>query len=192
MANRWGKKWKQWQLIFFGSKITADGDCSSETKRHMILGRKAMTNLVVVVQLPSHGQLFVTPWTAECQVLLSLPSPKVCPSFCPLNLCCHPNISFSVTPFSSCPQSFPTSGPFPMSQLFISGGQNIGASALASVLPMNSQGCFLSGLTGLISLLSEGLSRVFTSSTVRKNRFSSAQHSLWSNTPIHTWLLEKT
>ena len=103
MANRWGKKWKQWQFIFFGSKITVDGDCSSETKRHVILGRKALTNLVVVVvQLPSHGQLFVTPWTAACQVSLSLPSPKVCPSFCPLNWWCHPTISSSVTLFSFC------------------------------------------------------------------------------------------
>ena len=75
---------------------------------------------------------------------------------------------------------------------FTSDGQSTGASASASVLPMNIQGCFLSGLTGLISLLSEGLSRVFTSSTVQKNRFSSAQHSLWFNTHIHTWLLEKT
>ena len=101
-------------------------------------------------------------------------------------------LSHPVFPFFSCPQSFPASGSFPTSQLFASGGQSIGASALASVLPMKSQGCFLSGLTGLISLLSEGLSRVFTSSTVWKNRFSSAQHSLWSNTHIHTWLLEKT
>ena len=98
----------------------------------------------------------------------------------------------SVFPFSSCPQSFPASGSFPMSQLFASSSQSIGASALASILPMNIQGCFLSGLTSLISLLSEGLSRVFTSSTVQKNRFSCAQHPLWSNTHIHTWLLEKT
>ena len=99
------------------------------------------------------------------------PSPRVCSNSCPLNWWWHPNISFSVTPFSSCPQSFPTSGPFPMSQLFISGGQNIGASALASVLPMNIQGWFPLGLTGLISLLSKGLSRVFSNMTVRKQLF---------------------
>ena len=81
------------------------------------------------------------------------PSPEVCPSSCPLNRWCHPTISSSVTPFSSCLQSFPASWPFPMSQLFASGGQSIGASTSASVLPMTIQGWFPLGLTGLISLL---------------------------------------
>ena len=93
----------------------------------------------------------------------------------------------SVIPFSSCLQSFP--GSFPMSRLFTSGGQSIGASA--SVLPMNIQGWFPLGLTGLISLQSEGLSRVFSNITAQKHQFFSIQPSLWSNSHIHTWPLEK-
>ena len=88
-------------------------------------------------------------------------------------------------------QSSPASGSFPMSQLFTSGGQSIGASASASVLPMNIQGWFLLGLMGLISLQSKGLSRVFSSTTVSKHQFFGAQPSLRSNSHIHTWLLEK-
>ena len=93
-------------------------------------------------------------------------SSEVCSDSCPLNWWCHPTISSSVFLFSSCPQSFPASGIFPMSWLFISGGQGIGASALASVLPMNIQGWFSWGLTGLISLLCKGLSGVFSNTTV--------------------------
>ena len=95
------------------------------------------------------------------------PSPGVCSNSCPLSQWCHPTISSSVVPFS-CPQSFPASGSFPMSRLFQSGAQSIGVSASASVLLMNTQGWFPLGLTGLISLLSKGLSRVFSSPTVRK------------------------
>ena len=95
----------------------------------------------------------------------------------------------SVTPFSSCPQSIPASGSFPVSRLFASGGQNIVASA--SVLPMNIQGWFHLGLIGLIFLLSSGISRVFASTTIWKHQFFSVQSSLWSNSHIHTWLLEK-
>ena len=97
-----------------------------------------------------------TPWTAACQVPCPSPSPRVCSSSCPLSLWCHPTISSFVTPFSSCPPSFPASGSFPVSRLFTSGGQSIGASA--SVLPMNIQGWFPSGWTGFICLLSKGLS----------------------------------
>ena len=89
------------------------------------------------------------------------------------------------------PQSFPASSSFPMSRVFISGGQNIRASASVSVLPMNIQGWFPLGLTGLIFLPSEGLSRVFSSTTVWKYQFFHAQPSLWSNSHTHTWLLEK-
>ena len=96
-----------------------------------------------------------TPWTAIPQASLSFPSsPGVCSNSCPLSWWCHPAISSSVTPFFSCPQYFPSSGSFPMSWLFASGGQSIGASA--SVLPKNIQGWFPSGLTGLIPLLSKG------------------------------------
>ena len=108
---------------------------------------------------------------------------------CPLSQLCHPTISFSVTPFSSCLQSFPASGSFPVSQLFTSGGQSIGASA--SVLPMNIQSWFPLGLIGLISLQSKGLSSVFFNTTVQKLQFFSAKLSSPSNSHIHTWLLEK-
>ena len=112
-------------------------------------------------------------------------SPGVCSNSCPLSPWCHPTVSFS-----SCPQSFPASGSFPMSQPFTSGGQNIGASASASVLPIIIQGWFPLGLTGLISLLSKRLSRVFFSTTFQKHQFFSAHPSLWYNSHIHTWLLE--
>ena len=103
------------------------------------------------------------------------PTPGVHPNPCPLSWWCHLTISSSVVPFFSCPQSFPASGSFQMSQLFISGGQSIGVSASASVLPMNIEGWFPLGLTGLISLQSKGLSRVFSNTTVQ---FFSAQLSL--------------
>ena len=108
---------------------------------------------------------------------------------CPSSRWCHPTISSSVTPFTSCLQSFPAPGSFPMNWLFSSGGQSIRASA--SVLPMNIQGWFFLGLTGLISLQSKGLSRVFTSTMAQKHQFSGVQPSLWSNSHIHIWLLEK-
>ena len=120
------------------------------------------------------------------------PSPRVCSNSCPLSQWYHPTISSPVTPFSSCPQSFPASGSFPVSQLFTSGCQNIGASASASVLPMNIQGRFPLGFTGLISLQTKGLSRVFPSTTVQKHQFFGSQLSLWSNSHIHIWLLKKT
>ena len=119
------------------------------------------------------------------------PSPGVCSDSCPLSQWCHPITSSSVTPFSSCPKSFPASGPFPMSQLFTSGGHSTGVSALALVLPLNIQGWFSLGLTGLIFLLSKGLSRVFSSITVWKHKFFGTQPSLWSGCHIRTWLLEK-
>ena len=124
-----------------------------------------------------------------------LPCPSlslwVCSNSCPLSQWYHPTISSSVITFSSCPQSFPASGSFPMSWLFASGGQSMGASALASVLPVNIHGWFPLELTGLISLLSKGLSRVFSSTAVWKHQFFGAHPSLWSNSHIHTRLLEK-
>ena len=119
------------------------------------------------------------------------PTPGVHPNSCPLSWWCHPTVSPSVVPFSSCPQSFPASGSFQISQLFTSGGQSIGVSASASVFPMNIQDWSPSGWTGWISLLSEGLSRVFSSTTVQKHQFFSAQLSSQANSHIHTWLLEK-
>ena len=119
------------------------------------------------------------------------PTPRVHPNPCLLSQWCHPIISSSVVPFSFCPQSFPTSGSFPMSQLVVSGGQSIGVSASASVLPMNIQDWFPLGWTGWISLQSKRLSRVFSNTTVQKHQFSGAQLSLQSNSHIHTWPMEK-
>ena len=149
-----------------------------------------LTANVVVIQSLSSVWLFAIAWTAgpaSCPSLL----PGVCLSSCLLSRWCHPTISSSVPSFSYCPQSFPASGSFPVSWLFTSAGQSIGASASASVLPMNIQGWFPLGLTGLISLQSKGLSRVFSNTTVQKHQFFSAQLSLWFNSHIHTWLLEK-
>ena len=134
--------------------------------------------------------LFADPWTAAHQASLSLTTPGVCSDSCPLSWWCHTIISSSVTPFSSYPQSFPASGSFPMNWLFVSGGQSIGASASASVLPMNIQGWFPWGLTSLISLLSKGLSSIFSNITDQKHQFFGAQPSLWSSSHIHTRLLE--
>ena len=119
------------------------------------------------------------------------PTPGVYPNSAPLSLWCHPTISSSVVPFSSCPQSFPASGSFQMSQLFVSGGQSIGVSASASDLPMNTQDWSPLGWIGWISLHSKGLSRVFFSTTVQKHQFFGSQLSSLSNSHIHTWLLEK-
>ena len=120
------------------------------------------------------------------------PTPAVYPNSCPLSQWCHLIISSSVVPFSSCPQSFPASESFPMSQLFTdSFGQSIGVSASTSVLPMNTQDWSHLGWTGWISLQSKGLSRVFSNATVQKHQFYSAQPSSQSNSHIHTWPLEK-
>ena len=106
------------------------------------------------------------------------PTPRACSNPCPLSQWCYPTISSSVVPFSSHLQSFPASGCFQMSQLFTSDGQSIGVSASASVLPMNIQDWFPLGWTGWISLLSKGLSRVFSNTTVQKHQFFGAQLSL--------------
>ena len=109
------------------------------------------------------------------QAYLSSVSPWVCSKACPLCRWCHPGISSSLTPFSSCFQSFPVSGYFPMSWLFASGGQSFGASSSVSVLPMNIQGWFPLGLTDLICLLSKGLWRIFPSTTIPKHQFLGIQ-----------------
>ena len=119
------------------------------------------------------------------------PTPGVYPNSCPSSWWCHPTISSSVVPFSSCPQSFPASGSFQISQFFTSAGQSIGVSASTSVLPMNTQDWSSLGWTGWTSLQSNGFSRVFSNTTVQKPQFFSAQLSLQSNSHIHTWLLEK-
>ena len=139
---------------------------------------------VVSSSLQPHG-------LQDARLSCPLWSPRVCSNSCPLSEWCYLTISSSVGLFSSCPQSSPASGSFSVSQLFTSGGQGIGASASAPVLQMNIQGWFSLGLTSLISLLSKGPSRDFSSTTVRKHQFFCPQPSLWSKSHIHTWLLEK-
>ena len=115
------------------------------------------------------------------------PTPRLHWDSRPSSQWCHPDISSSVIPFSSWPQSVPASESFPMSQLFAWGGQNSGVSALASFLPKKSQGWSPSEWTGWISLQSKGLSRVFSNTTVQKHQFFGAQPSSQSNSHIHTW-----
>ena len=142
------------------------------------------------VQSLRHVWLFATPWTAACQLSISISWSLLklmsIESVMPSN-----HLSSSVIPFSAHLQSCPVSGSFQKSQFFTSGGQSIGAWASTSVLPMNIQDWFPLGLSGLISLLSKGLLRVFSSTTVWKYQFSDAQSSLWSSSHIYTWLLEK-
>ena len=143
----------------------------------------------------------MTLWTVARQAPLSLAIFLVCSNsvmlsnhliLCPFSFCLSQHQDLYQWVFSgSLPESFPASGSFQMSQFFTSDGQSVGTSASASILPVDIQGWCLLGLTGLISLLSKGLSRVFSSTTIRKHQFFSAQPSLWSSPHIHTWLLEK-
>ena len=119
------------------------------------------------------------------------PTPWVHPNLCPLCRWCHPTISSSVVPFSSCPQTFPALGSFQMSQLSTWGGQSTAVSASTSVPEMNTLDWSPLGCTGWISLQSKGLSRVFSNTTVQKHQFFGAQLSSQSNSHIHTWPLEK-
>ena len=127
----------------------------------------------VAVWSQGRVQLFTTPRIAACQASMSFTNSWSLFRLMSLSQWCHPTISSSVTPLSSCPQSFAASGFFPVSQLFASGGQSIGTSALASVLSMNIQGWFTLGSTGFISLQSKGLSRVFSSTTIQSINASS-------------------
>ena len=138
--------------------------------------------LVISNSLWPHGLQHARP-------LCPSPSPKVCPSSCPLHQWCHPIISSSYTLFSFCPQSFPSSGTFPMSQLFASDDQNTGVSASASVLPMSMQSWFPLRLTGLTFLLSRRLSGVFSSTIVRRHQFFCVLPCLWSNSHNCMWPL---
>ena len=150
------------------------------------------TGKTIPVQF-SHSVVSYSFWPRELQHSrppCPSPTPGVHPNPYPSSWWCHPTILSSVIPFSF-PQSFPASGSFQMSQLFASGGQNIGVTTLTSILPMNSQDWSLSGWTGWISLQSKGLSRVFSNTTVQKHQFFSAQLSSQSDSHIHTWRLEK-
>ena len=138
--------------------------------------------------LLSHVWLFATPWIAACQASLSFTIFQSLLKLMSIEWVMPSNHLILWCPLSSCPQYFPASGSFPMSWLFTSGGQRTGASASASVLSMNIQGWFPLVLTGLISLQSRGLLRVFASTRVWRHWFFGAQPSLWFNSHIHTWL----
>ena len=130
------------------------------------------------VQLLSHVHSLQPHEPQHARLLYPSPTAGVYPNPCPLSWWCHPTISSSVIPFSFCPQSFPASGSFQMSQLFAWGGQSIGVSASASVLPMNTQDSSPLGWTGWISSQSKGLSWVFSNTTVQKHQFFHTQLSL--------------
>ena len=149
-----------------------------------------MIMFVVFVQSLSCVQLFATPWTVARQASLSFIISQSSLKLTSIELVMPSNHLILCVPFS-CPQSVPTSGSFSMSRLFASDSQSIRASVLASVLLLNIQGWFPLGLTGLTSMQSKGLSRVFSNTTVQKRQLSGAQPSLWSNSYIHTWLLER-
>ena len=143
------------------------------------------------VQSLSHVWLFATPWIAARQASLSITNSRSSLKLCPSSQWCHPAISSSVVPFSSCPQSLPASESFPMSQLFTWGGQSTGVSALASFLPKNTKGWSPLEWTCWISLQSKGLSGVYSNTTIQKHQFFGAQLSSQSNSHIHKWPLEK-
>ena len=150
----------------------------------------------------SHSVVSDCLWPHELQntrPLCPSPTPGVYPNPCPLSQWWFPTISSSIVPFSSCLQSFPASGSLQMRQLFASGAQSVGVSALVYIChhsvdllyPVNIQDWFPLGWTGWIALQSKGLSRVLSNTTVQKHQFFGAQLSLYYNTYIHTWLLEK-
>ena len=143
------------------------------------------------VQSPSRVRLFVTPWTAAHHASLSITSSQSLPKLMSIESVMPSSYLILCCPLLLLPLIFPTSGSFPMSQLFASGGQSIGVSASTSVLPMNTQDWSPLGWTGWISLQSKGLSTVFSNTTVQKHQFFSTQPSSQSNSHIHTWPLEK-
>ena len=143
------------------------------------------------IQFLSPVLFFVTHESQHSRPPCPSPTLGVYSNSCLSSRWCHPAISSSVVPFSSCLQPFPASGSFPMSQLFTWGGQSVGVSASASVLPVNTWDWSPLGWTGWISLQSKGLARVFSNTTVKKHQFFGAQLSSQSNSQIHTWPLEK-
>ena len=166
-------------------------------QRQMVNWHMKRCSNLLIIQFSSVAQSCPTLCDPMNRSMPGLPVPHKLASLLklmPIKWChqwCHPAISSSVIPLSSCPQSFPVSRSFPMSQLFAWGGQSIGVSASASVLPIYTQDWSPLGWTGWISLQSKGLSRVFSNTTVQKHQFFSAQLSSQSNSHIHTWPLEK-
>ena len=151
-----------------------------------------MLYIVVDVQPSSHVLLLTTPWTAVCQVFLSRTISQICSSSYSLHQWCHPTISSCDTLFSFCPWSYPASGTILMGCLFASDDQNTVASALASVLPVTILGWSPLRLICLISLLSKGLSRVFSSTTVQRHQFFGIPLCLWSSSHNSMWPLGRS
>ena len=185
--NCWTIRWVlltfyKWKLLI-GRKVVF---CLFILLMGFLRQRKVV--VAIVVQSLTHVWLSPTPWTTM-PVSSVLLSPGICSNSCPLNQWCYLTTSSSAAPFSFNLQSFPESGSFPMSQLFTSGDQRFGPSASASVLLMNIQGWFHLELTGLISLLSKGLSSLLQQ--IQKHTFFGAKAYLRSNSHICTWLLEK-
>ena len=181
-----------WKLEFSGCKSKFSG-LNYNYSLVRLRDRKWKTSHNISVQF-SHSVVSNSLWPCGLQHArppCPSPTPRVYPNPCPLSQWCHSTISSSVIPFSTCLQSFPASGSFQMSQLFVSCGQCIGVSASTSVLPMNIQDWFPLWWTGSVSLQSKGLSRVFSNTTVQKHQFFGSQFSLLSNCHIHTWPLEK-
>ena len=156
--------------------------CMAETKQYC----KAiiLQFVAAVVQLLSHVWLFASQWLQHARLPCPLPCLRVCSNSCPLNWWCHPTHLILCRSLLLLPSIFHSIRSLPVSRLFTSGSQSIGASASASVLPMNIHGWFPLGLTGFISLLSKGLSGVFSTTTVWKHQFFGTQPSLWSNSHI--------
>ena len=169
----------------------APGDLFNPGMEPTSLGSPALAVQFSSIQLLSRVQLFATHGLQHSRLPCPSPTPRNHSNSCPSSQWCHPNISSSVVPFSSCLQSFPASGSFPVSQFFSSGDRSIGVSASASVLPMNIQDLFPLEWTCWISLQSKGLWRVFSNTTVQKYQFFSTQLSSQSNSHIHTQPLEK-
>ena len=170
LSVTWSQRMLTWNKVdLIGVEISR--------RTEWILGDKIWRTCICIssVQSLSHVWLFVTPWTAARRASLSITNSRSLLKLMFIESVMRPTISSSVIPFSSCLQSFPVSGSFPVSSFFASGGQSIGASA--SVLPMNIQDWFPLGWTGWISLLSKG-SRVFSNATVQKHQFFNAQLSL--------------
>ena len=180
---------------FSHSSFTINKLFSSSSTSAMSQGERPVYFIFLALQFNSVAQSHLTLCDPMNCSMLGLPIPHHLPEFtqnsCASSRWCHPAISSSVVPFSSCPQSLPASRSFPMSQLFTWGGQSTGVSASASVLPKKSQGWCPSGWTCWISLQSKGLSRVFSNTVVQKHQFFSAQLSSQFNPHIHTWPLEK-
>ena len=177
----WQRSWQPTPVFLLenphGQRRLA-GCCSKGSQR---VGHERIGHLVLnqLVQSLSHVPFSVIPWTIQhIRPPCPSPIPRVYPNPCSFSQWCHPTISSSVVPFSSCPQSFPASGSFQMSQLFSSGGQSIGVSASTSALPINTQDWSPLGWTGWISLQSKGVSRAFSNTTVQNRQFFSAQLSL--------------